>query len=618
MTIASWNPANRIVATAVGLLAVTSVVVGVAVMAVMQDRLRTQISGALGDRRESSSRLFVSLVELRESQMQFVATRPGLKKSLREIASGHDVARETANVRTILQSFIEVGFSGLAYVDGGGRELARAGRFTEKPMLSVRLRTALESELAWMDGFIQTARITISDGDGLLGTVIAEQSLPVLTQLMALGENLGKTGETALCFPKGDGMACFPQRFRPRPFELPLNGSDNRPLPMSHALWGESGLVEARDYRDQQVIAAYGPVGIIGLGMVVKMDAAELLGPARAALLLVLAACTLLIGGGALLMRRQVQPLATQLVRAEEDARETHLRLNLALDASRVTVWETDVRSGETVLSEAWAEFLDRPAGETRTTVAELAALVHPTEIAELRRLQRATITGENDAYSVEHRVRAASGHWKWVLSRGQVVERDPADGRAMRMMGTNLDITARKVAELRTEHLASYDTLTGAANRALFGDRVGRAIQRNRRSGGRSALMYLDIDKFKGVNDSLGHPAGDALLMEFAARLRACVRTTDTVGRLGGDEFAVLLEDLTETDAVTRVADKILEAVRQPMSADGHALVITASIGAAVFGAEAADDVEALAKRADGALYAAKAAGRDTYRLAA
>ena len=107
--------------------------------------------------------------------------------------------------------------------------------------------------------------------------------------------------------------------------------------------------------------------------------------------------------------------------------------------------------SGETVLSEAWAELLERPPGETHTTVAELAALVHPTEVAAIRSMQMAVMTGAEESYSVEHRVRAADGHWKWILSRGQVVEREPATGRALRMIGTNLDITARKIAELRT-----------------------------------------------------------------------------------------------------------------------------------------------------------------------
>jgi diguanylate cyclase (GGDEF)-like protein len=448
--------------------------------------------------------------------------------------------------------------------------------------------------------------------------MVAEQPMPILTQLFQSDGNLGKSGETALCFSKGEGMSCFPQRLNPRVFDLASYGQDGKPLPMTHALWGESGLVAVRDYREQDVIAAFGPVGVLGLGMVVKMDAAELHAPAQASLLKILAACGLLIAVAAVVLRRLVQPMAEQLGRAEKDSRLTHIRLNLALDASRVTVWETDVRTGETVLSEGWAELLERAPGETRTTVAELAALVHPTEVDELQRRQLAVVRGDEDAYSVEHRVRAVSGHWKWILSRGKVIERDPVSGRAERMMGTNLDITERKRGEIEIAHRANYDTLTGAASRALFGDRVERAIARIHRSGGYAALMYLDIDKFKGMNDSHGHAVGDALLKEFVARLANCVRATDSVGRLGGDEFAVLAEDLAKTDEAARIADKIVAAMRRPMRVDGRDLAVTTSIGIVVFNAQPGINFETLAKRADAALYEAKAAGRNTYRLAA
>jgi diguanylate cyclase (GGDEF)-like protein len=618
MKIGAGSPASRIAIIAVGMLAATSVIVGAAAVAVMQDRLETAVSVVLSDTLDDRSRLFVSLVELRESQMHFISTQPGLKYSLRQIAARRDVARETAAVQAVLNSFIDAGFSGLAYEDDSGLELARAGQFAATYLLRRRIATPLQSELFWTDRFVLRTRIAIHDSEGPLGTMLAEQPLPISTQLMRQDGNLGETGETALCFSKGEGMSCFPQRFNPAAFDLPLNGADGKPLPMSYALQGKTGLVETRDYRKQQVIAAYGPVGGLGLGMVVKMDAAELLAPVHRNLLLIVAICVPLIGGGALLMRRQVLPMAQKMAQAEKDAQDTHVRLNLALDASRVTVWETDMRTGETILSEAWADLLDRPPGETHTTVAELSALVHPEEIAELNGVSMDVVRGKRDSYSVEHRVLAASGHWKWILSRGQVVERDPATGMALRLMGTNLDITERKRSEIEITQLANYDSLTGAANRSLFSDRLQRAIARNRRSGGRAALMYLDIDKFKGVNDSLGHAAGDALLQEFAARLRACVRATDTVGRLGGDEFAVLLEDMTEAGTAARVADTILEAMRKPVSAEGHALVVTTSIGVVTFGADAADEPLALAKRVDAALYEAKAAGRNTYRVAA
>jgi hypothetical protein len=273
MTIGSKNPANRIVVAAVGMLAATSIIVGAAVMVVMQDRLETATSSVLTNTLDSRSRLLDSLIEQYESRLLVLSSRPHLKLSLRSIAAGRDLVRATADVQTTLKSFLEAGFDGLAYLDADGHELARAGRFSEEALLSVRLATALESELAWTGQFIMRTNIAVSDGEGMLGTVIAEQPLPILTQLMASDGNYGKTGETALCFNKGEGMGCFPQRFNPRTFKLALYGQDGKALPMTHALWGENGLRKVRDYRGQQVIAAYGPVGLLGLGMVVKMDA---------------------------------------------------------------------------------------------------------------------------------------------------------------------------------------------------------------------------------------------------------------------------------------------------------------------------------------------------------
>ena len=129
-------------------------------------------------------------------------------------------------------------------------------------------------------------------------------------------------------------------------------------------------------------------------------------------------------------------------------------------------------------------------------------------------------------------------------------------------------------------------------------------------------ALLCLDIDKFKSVNDRLGHAAGDALLKEFAARLRACVRETDTVGRLGGDEFAILLEAQTGEGGASLVAQKILAAMRAPVRAGDTEIVVTTSIGIAILRDASAEDAEALSKRADVALYEAKSAGRNTFRV--
>jgi diguanylate cyclase (GGDEF)-like protein len=149
-----------------------------------------------------------------------------------------------------------------------------------------------------------------------------------------------------------------------------------------------------------------------------------------------------------------------------------------------------------------------------------------------------------------------------------------------------------------------------------LLTDRLRLALARSRRSGAQLAVLYLDIDRFKEVNDRLGHAAGDELLKEFGARLRDCLRATDTVARLGGDEFVVLLEDLQDAQSAKLVAEKILHAMRAPMNVDGRAVAVTTSIGLACGDGQANGDM--LMRAADAALYEAKNAGRDTYRLAA
>jgi diguanylate cyclase (GGDEF)-like protein/PAS domain S-box-containing protein len=304
----------------------------------------------------------------------------------------------------------------------------------------------------------------------------------------------------------------------------------------------------------------------------------------------------------------------TQLAAARAELRAARERLEEALDGSSVALWDADLRTGRVYLSEAWAAIVGQPAGETIASLGELAAMLHPDDREMTARVSVEALKGLRPIYAAEHRVRSASGEWKWIISRGRVTDRD-SSGRALRMIGTNLDITDRKRIEEALQSVAQTDPLTGLANRMLLLDHVRLAIARSARSGTKIALLYLDIDRFKQVNDSLGHAVGDALLKGFALRLRACVRTSDTVARLGGDEFVVLLDELKEADHALRVAENILDAMAAPLAIDGQSLKISVSIGLAV--RSGTDNVERFIQRADVALYEAKRAGRNTVRIA-
>ncbi len=176
-------------------------------------------------------------------------------------------------------------------------------------------------------------------------------------------------------------------------------------------------------------------------------------------------------------------------------------------------------------------------------------------------------------------------------------------------------DINERKENEERIRYLAEHDSLTGLPNRVLFNDRLEQAISRARRQGGLVALMFVDVDRFKNINDSLGHQVGDQLLVQMAERIRESLRDSDTVGRPGGDEFALLLPDLPDGRAAARVAEKLLERLAHPYALEGHQLVVTASIGIALFPDDGTDLIT-LAANADAAMYFSKDAGRNAYHF--
>ncbi|MEP6502830.1 MAG: GGDEF domain-containing protein, partial [Betaproteobacteria bacterium] len=194
-------------------------------------------------------------------------------------------------------------------------------------------------------------------------------------------------------------------------------------------------------------------------------------------------------------------------------------------------------------------------------------------------------------------------------------------DGRVAGLYGLATDVSALKNVEKQLSLLVRLDVLTGLANRYQFNETMPLALSRARRAQSGLAVMYLDIDRFKSINDTMGHAAGDEVLKAFAKRLQQSVRSTDTVARLGGDEFVIVLEGLHSEDEAHVVARKIIASVAVPLQVEGRSLVITTSIGIALRARVTAVDppsVDALIARADEALYAAKNAGRNTYRVLA
>ena len=186
---------------------------------------------------------------------------------------------------------------------------------------------------------------------------------------------------------------------------------------------------------------------------------------------------------------------------------------------------------------------------------------------------------------------------------------------RVSSSIGIQRDVTQQKQLEESIRRLAYYDSVTGLPNRVLFNDRFNVAIAQANRNKKRLVLMMLDLDRFKKVNDNLGHFTGDQLLKGIGSRLRALLRESDTVGRMGGDEFMVLVSEIIRIEDACQLADKILKAIRKPFIFDGHKLKITTSIGIAVF-PDDGEDIDTLMKNSDISLYHAKNKGRNNYQI--
>jgi diguanylate cyclase (GGDEF)-like protein/PAS domain S-box-containing protein len=282
-------------------------------------------------------------------------------------------------------------------------------------------------------------------------------------------------------------------------------------------------------------------------------------------------------------------------------------KLRLAVEAAGLHYWEWDA-DGDLL---QWGR---SPDGVARKSVrwSEYAAGVHPEDRDRYIAAGRGA-AARGEAFEVEYRVAGADGYPVWFSSRG-VPLRDAA-GRAGRMVGVSQDITERKRREDEVRFLAYHDPLTGLPNRRLLDDRLKQALYLAERRDRHLAVLMIDLDDFKRVNDSAGHRAGDAVLREVALRLSACVRRADTVARQGGDEFVVVLSDLqTEADCQV-VAEKVLRVLRQPFEADDRGFQLGASIGAALFPADGGDG-ELLMRSADAAMYRAKQQGGNQYRF--
>lgn len=300
---------------------------------------------------------------------------------------------------------------------------------------------------------------------------------------------------------------------------------------------------------------------------------------------------------------------------AEAALRESEQRLQLALLGGNLGLWDWECRDGRLTVNDRWMTMLGlNPRGQP-PSIDTWTALVHPDDRPKLERLVETVILNPAGRdFETEVRARHSDGHFIWILDKGAVVERD-AHGGPVRVSGTHLDISERKEADSKIHRLAYYDTLTGLPNRSCLQERLGDAFAAAQRSSREGALLFVDIDSFKQINDARGHQVGDVLLQGVAQRLCTLLPAKYVIARLGGDEFVVLVDDI-DVGAGPRAALAVAELVRNALSAPflvGEvSYALSASIGVTLF-PRTGDRVDDLLREADTAMYSAKASGRNS-----
>ena len=596
------------------------IMVGVIVFFVMARHTERLLSTSLQTSLQNHVDLISSEIESGAALIETLANRPFMIEQLAILNERSGDSQALANLKeTLMPAILKTGISGVILYDKSGREVVRGGEFVQ-PELSVPLNSPDHLRLLWKNGYVLRGRVNISKAGVLIGHATAETRLQGIAPMFISVRNSGRTRELALCAPSGTlNMLCFPLTLTPQVLHVAKRNAKGVPLPMTHALEGRKGVIQAQDYRQQNVVAAYSPVGDLGLGMVLKMDRDEFYEPVWDQLRYLLPLMAGLLGVALLLLRWQLTPLITKLVLSERKAREALIELQNS--ENRVQAVLDNVEEGIITLTDIGIIELFNPGAERMfgyrsqeiigKSMSVLMTEPYRTEHDEY--LGRYLQTGQATIIGVAREVSAVRRDGSTFPMEMRISE-FYSDGHR-RFIGTLRDITERKATEAKIIHLAHFDSLTNLPNRRLVQDRIQQALIGAQRTGSEFAVLFIDLDKFKDINDTLGHDVGDKLLEMVAHRLTESLRAQDTVGRQGGDEFIVLLASLSTAEDAACVSQKILNALALPFEINGQSLHSGASIGIATYPNDGTD-VETLLKNSDTAMYSAKEAGRNNYQF--
>ena len=315
------------------------------------------------------------------------------------------------------------------------------------------------------------------------------------------------------------------------------------------------------------------------------------------------------------LLERSLMISSAEMQEVYGKLHESENRYALAAKGANDGLWDWDLITESAYYSQRWVEIMGiRPEAGQKPCKECWLERIHPEDYEKVVSELDSHLEGKTKHFQNEHRVLHQNGEYRWVLSRGLAV-RD-SEGKACRIAGSLTDITERKLAAQKMEHDAVHDALTGLPNRKSLMKRLDRTLKRAKHDKDFSfAVLFMDLDRFKIVNDSLGHQSGDVLLLEIAKKLELLVRPGDMVARLGGDEFVLLVENISRKDDVVEIAERILKQLQQPVTISNQEIYSSGSIGV-VFGSSEYDKPDDIVRDADLAMYRAKEKGKGRFEL--
>ncbi|MCW5601406.1 diguanylate cyclase [Nitrosomonas sp.] len=581
---------------------------GVTVYSLLKPPIESSLSRGIEVALKSKADFFESQIEEGLVDSYAMATHPYLIQSLLQVNAQPGSTHAMRDMKREIDSLLLAGFTAITVYDINSNQAMQGGHFSQNQSQKFPLHAYPNSFLTWDDNqlILHMRKEVLGQDEELIGSITIEKSLPQLNRILTNIGEIGKTTEFMVCEPLevgGHEIACLLSRADGIAFKQLSPLAKGVALPISHALEGKSGILTLKEDNQVPRVAAYTPLGTFG--MVLMQDKNEFYAPMTEQIKIIAASLIVLIIIGILLLSWLVLPLMHKLASSERRARE-RLKECKCLHEIR--------RDMERNLQEN--EFYQK------VIVCLIKAMQFPEITSVMIQLDDKQFVSDSYNKDSMHRLQAQIevndriyGSLHVVYSEDQPFwlpeEQDLIDTVAS-VLGRWIE---REQAKQSIIQMATHDVLTGLPNRYLLQDRLRQVLAHNRRTQEQAAVLFVDLDHFKNINDSLGHAVGDLLLQEVAERLNGAIRTEDTVARHGGDEFIILLQNITSSQEAKLVAQKILNELIRSFYIHGKELHIGGSIGIALFPSDG-NDVKTLLRSSDIAMYHAKKSGRNNYQF--